>query len=106
MKFKRITFTIDSEEAGMEIVSELLDRHWIACAQVTAIQSHYRWEGKLEHTPEWKFDLKTTLERAADVCAFIQEAHPYKVPEILAEEVESVNPEFSAWIQESTSNES
>ena len=49
MKFKRITFTIDSEEAGMEIASELLDRRWIACAQVTEIKSHYRWEGKLEH---------------------------------------------------------
>ena len=100
MKFKRITFTIDSEEAGMEIASELLDRHWIACAQVTEIRSHYRWEGKLEHWPEWKFDLKTTLEKAPEVCAFIQEAHPYKVPEILAEDVESVNPEFSAWIEE------
>ena len=44
--------------------------------------------------------MKTTLERAAYVCAFIQEAHPYKVPEILAEDVESVNPEFSAWIEE------
>jgi len=99
MKFTRITFTIDSEEAGLKIASVLLERHWIACAQVTEIQSHYHWKGKLEHTPEWKFDLKTTRDGASRVCAFIQENHPYEVPEILAEEVDSVNPEFSEWIE-------
>ncbi|MDO4629148.1 MAG: divalent-cation tolerance protein CutA [Planctomycetia bacterium] len=101
MKFCRLTFTIDDSILGEKIISALLDRHWIACAQVTGpIMSHYHWQGTREKTPEWKFDLKTTLVAQESVIAFILEQHSYDVPEILAEEIESVNPDFSRWITE------
>lgn len=98
MKFHRITFTIDVKKAGEAILSELLDRHWIACAQISRIESHYHWKGEREQTPEWKFELKTTLSGSPCVTQFILEKHSYDVPEILCEEVESVNPDFSQWL--------
>jgi len=104
MKISRITFTIDILEKGEKIASELLERRWIACVQVCApIQSVYRWKGKMEHSKEWKFDLKTTLEGTPSVVQFIRENHSYEVPEILTEETISANPEFSQWILEECS---
>lgn len=101
MKFCRITFTIDAQDAGDEMISWLLDAHWIACAQVSGpIISHYHWNGNRERTEEWKYDLKTLNSGFESVVAFIQEHHPYEVAEILIEECESANPDFSDWIQE------
>ncbi len=100
MKISRITFTVDDLKKGEQIASELLERQWVACVQRVSVQSGYRWKGKLENAEEWKFELKTPLHGTCAVVRFIQENHPYEVPEILTEEITSVNPDFDRWILE------
>lgn len=101
MKIGRILFTIDDANHGNRIAAELLERHWIACAQVTGpIQSHYHWKGKVEHTQEWRYELKTTAEGKDLVAEYVLTNHTYDVPEILAETIESVNPSYSQWVED------
>lgn len=105
MKLCQISFTTDSLKNGEEITETLLTRHWIACAQrLGPIQSRYHWQGKIESAQEWKFILKTPLHGKTAVTEFIQKHHTYETPEILAEEIESVNPDFSQWILDECRN--
>lgn len=100
MKFYRMTFTIDDQSTGEKIAAELLERRWIACSQQSAVLSRYHWKGTLEETPEWKFELKTTLAGREKVTDFILQNHPYEVPELLCEEADSLNPAYSLWLEE------
>ncbi len=100
MKIGRIFFTIDDVSVGEQIVAELLNRHWIACAQVTGpIQSHYHWKGNIEHAQEWKYELKTTAEGRDLAAEYVWTNHTYDVPEVLVDTIESVNPSFSEWVE-------
>ena len=55
-----------------------------ACAQVSAIESFYIWEGEVRHEGEFRVLFKTTGERYAAVEAAIRELHGYALPAIHA----------------------
>ena len=93
MKLLAVLTTIDDEIRARALAVELVERKLVACAQISRIESVYRWKGDTAQEIEYRLLLKTTeLEHA------IGELHPYETPPILALPVDKAEADFSDWV--------
>lgn len=69
-------------ESAQAIARALLDEHLIACANIAACDSIYRWQGAIETADEVLMQVKTTSEAAPIVAKRIAALHPYELPAI------------------------
>lgn len=102
----QIHTTTDSEDEAERLAAHLIDHRLVACVQVHGpIRSHYRWQGKLEHSVEWLCVAKTTQQRSAAVIESLQDAHSYDQPEILATPVIEGSRGYLDWVRKAVSDE-
>lgn len=88
-------------EEGKKISRALLEKRYIACASfLPAVESIYRWEGKIEESKEVKVLLKTKIEFFNEIKDYILKHGSYQVPEISAISVEIANPTYLNWLEE------
>ncbi len=83
-------------------MTDLVDERLIACAQITHIESTYRWLDQIETADEARAVLHTSAARADEVVRAIRSRHPYDVPCVLVTAVVGGDPDYLAWILEST----
>jgi len=87
-------------EAAKGIAHALVESNLAACVQLmSGVQSIYRWEGKICEEQEVLLFAKTIAARWLDVSAFIQSAHPYDLPEILAYSPEQYERQYGKWVE-------
>ncbi len=72
-----------------------------ACVQRTEITSHYRWEGAVQRSGEFLLLMKTTRAQADALVAWIDDRHPYDVPEALVVPVTGAGTDYLAWVRSS-----
>lgn len=71
----------------------------IACANlVPKIESHYRWQGRLERSAEVLMVLKTTRQRVAMLEKLVGELHPYDTPEFVVLQPVGGAAKYLAWL--------
>lgn len=96
-----LTTTANPEEAarlGRILVEERLS----ACATlIPAVQSIYRWEGKIESATETLLLLKTCAEQLAALEARLHELHSYEIPEFLVLKIDAASQPYLDWLQAS-----
>ncbi len=80
----------------------LLDERLVACINLIAVESVYRWDGAVCTDPEMLMVLKTASDRVDAVTKKIQEIHPYELPEIIVLPVTGGSPEYLAWVFDET----
>jgi len=98
-----VTTTTDSQESAERIARALLEARAAACVQICApIESHYRWEGRIESSREWRLTIKTRAALFPDVEHLIASIHPYTVPQVLAVPIAFGNSAYLAWLDEAT----
>lgn len=90
--------TVGSQDDARAMARALVERELAACAQISAIESFYVWDGTLQHDPEWRILFKTTDERYAEVEAAIRELHGYELPAIHAVAFEHVFTPYGEWV--------
>jgi len=94
----QVVTTVDDKNAANKIAEHVLEQKLAACVQISACQSIYRWQGRVEKADEYFCVIKSSkllypqLERA------IRHLHPYDVPEILATQVFNGNKEYLEWL--------
>jgi periplasmic divalent cation tolerance protein len=94
--------TWPSVEMARAIGRKLVDEKLAACANIVpAIESIYRWQGKVETSPEVLVIFKTTEERYAQLESRIRGLHSYDVPEIICLPVSGGLPSYLTWVVES-----
>jgi len=99
----QVQFAIDDSTEADAIITSLLDRHLVACAQrLGPMMSRYWWEGRQESAEEWLVIAKTQASRAAEVREAIVAAHPYDVPEVLVLPVIEGHEAYLAWVAAQT----
>jgi len=98
-----VVTTVGSREEAQRLARTLVGRKLAACAQISAIESIYRWKDAVQQEPEFRVLLKTTDERYAEVERAIRELHSYELPAIHAFAFEHVFPAYAAWIGENVS---
>jgi periplasmic divalent cation tolerance protein len=97
-----VEVTCPDAASAAAIAEALLARRLVACAHVgPAIESRYRWRGRLEREPEVPLVLKTRPELLAAVRAAVRALHPYEVPAILSHRLEA-DADYAAWVAAET----
>ena len=90
---------VEAEAAGRA----LLERRLAACVNILpGMISLYRWEGKIDRGDEVVMIIKTRAGLAEAVRAAVRQMHTYTTPAILVLPIESVDPDYHAWIVKET----
>jgi periplasmic divalent cation tolerance protein len=90
--------TPDLKTARRLAQSALLAR-LIACANlVPKVESHYRWQGKLESGAEVLMVMKTRRANLRKLEALVLAKHPYDTPEFVVLGLQSGSAKYLAWL--------
>ena len=92
---------VEAERAGRRLV----ERRLAACVNIVpGMVSLYWWQGVVERGDEAVMIIKTRASLAETVRAAVKEMHSYTTPAILVIPLESVDPDYQAWIVAETEN--
>jgi periplasmic divalent cation tolerance protein len=90
--------TVPDRKTGRKLAQAALRARLIACANlVPRLESHYRWQGKLEKSSEILLLLKTSRRRLAALEELVVSQHPYDTPEFIVLPVEKGNRRYLDW---------
>jgi periplasmic divalent cation tolerance protein len=94
---------VEAEDAGRSLV----ERRLCACVNILpAMVSYYWWQGEVERGNEVVMIIKTRAALAEPVRLAVKEMHSYTTPAVLVIPLESVDPDYQAWILRETATES
>ncbi|MGA7790060.1 MAG: divalent-cation tolerance protein CutA [Xanthobacteraceae bacterium] len=93
---------VEAEHAGRALV----ERRLCACVNIMpGMVSLYWWQGTIERGDEVVMIIKTRATLAEAVRAAVKQMHTYTTPAILVLPIESVDPDYQAWIMAETEGE-
>lgn len=99
-----IFWTTNSENEAKSIITSLLDKKWIGCANmIPHIKSLYLWKGKVEEDQEVKVILKTKEPYFKRIKEHIETMCSYDVPEIVMIKVANCSKKYAQWLDEQLS---
>ncbi len=97
MDIRVVQTTVATESDAGRLAGGALEKHLAGCVQEMRVVSRYRWEGRLEQEAEILLVFKTTEDRSETLVAWLQQNHPYEVPEILLLPVEAIGA-YGPWL--------
>lgn len=98
---RMVFVTAPDIDTGRRIARSVVEAGLAACVNMLpGVESHYRWEGKLECGQEVLLLMKTTLEKLTDLESKVLAEHPYDTPEFVVTAIEGGNDRYLAWLRE------
>jgi len=99
--------TCPDSKAAEKLAGGLIDARLAACVNILPeIRSIYRWDGKVQTDGEAQMIVKTTLAAYPALEGWLEEHHPFDVPEILAIPVKAGSCNYLDWVINETKNNS
>jgi periplasmic divalent cation tolerance protein len=93
---------VEAERAGRALV----ERRLCACVNILpGMVSFYWWQGNIDRGDEVVMIVKTRAGLVEAVRAAVKDMHSYTTPAILVLPIESVDPDYHAWIVAETKGE-
>ncbi|NJN71750.1 MAG: divalent-cation tolerance protein CutA [Limnothrix sp. RL_2_0] len=92
-----VTTTKDHQEAK-QIAHDLVVLKLAASAQISVINSVYRWQGELCETQEFQVSIKAIAANYHAIETAITQRHSYDVPEIYAIPMGAMYPPYRNWL--------
>ena len=93
-------------ECAQLVARTLIEARLAVCVNVLpAVQSMYRWQGKIEEATEVTLLIKTTSQHYDSLQQVIVKLHPYDVPEIIATPIVAGYAPYLHWIDTETAKE-
>ncbi len=97
-----IMVTAASRRECRKIARHLVEEKLAACVNITqAIESIYRWEGKLADEKEFVMLIKSTRELFPEIKAAIAKLHSYHAPEIICLPIIDGSRNYLQWVADS-----
>ena len=90
--------TVATRADADALARAMVEQRLAACAQISAIDSVYRWQGAVQAEGEFRVLFKTTAERYPALEAALRSSHPYELPAIVALPVVQALPAFADWV--------
>lgn len=103
MKPISVVTTVATLADARALARALVERNLAACAQISQVESFYRWRGAVQNEPEFKIVFKSSAEHYARLEAVLSELHPYELPDIHAVALEQVYRPYAEWLELSLS---
>jgi periplasmic divalent cation tolerance protein len=98
MTFIICYITYENKKQAKKIVSHLLDKKLIACANIFPMTSMYKWKGKIVDSKEVVSIVKTKNSNWNKLKKEVEKIHPYETPCIIKMSV-SANKDFEDWVK-------
>ena len=93
--------TFPDRATAQRISNQLITEKFAACANILpAVESIYRWKGKIETGNETLVFFKLSEDRQSAFQEKLRSLHAYEVPEIIFIPVSSGLPEYLRWVAE------
>ena len=100
-----VLVTAPNLKVARQLSRMALEQRLIACANlVPALESHYRWKGKIDKASEVLLLLKTTHSKVARLENLIRAKHPYETPEFIVVAAPRVAEKYLKWWLEETAS--
>ena len=103
MKLLAVFTTVSTIDDARRMAAALVERRLAACAQISPIESFYRWQGAVENEAEYRILFKTSAASYPAVEAAIRELHGYQLPAIHAVALDQVDAAYAKWVVEGAS---
>jgi periplasmic divalent cation tolerance protein len=101
-KYAVVLVTAPDAKTARRLAQTALGARLIACANLLPkIESHYRWQGKIESGAEVLLIMKTTTDRLAALEKLIVATHPYETPEFLVLPISRGTKRYLDWVGQS-----
>lgn len=98
--------TVANQFEASSLAESLVSERLCACVNILpAIESIYRWEGKVNRDSEVLLLMKTTEERYEELERRIKELHSYTTPEIIALKIKRGSQAYLQWLRQAVSPE-
>ena len=99
-----VLVTAENEDQARRIANALVEARLAACVNIVgAIDSVYRWEGRVTTDREALMIIKTTDERYEALERRVIELHTYSTPEVIAVKLERGSSDYLSWLRDSVS---
>jgi periplasmic divalent cation tolerance protein len=93
-----ILCTAPDEAVAERLARGLVEAHLAACVSaIPGVKSCYRWKGKIESDSEVQLLIKTQPDRFDEIVRWLEEHHPYEVPELVALPADKVSDAYLQW---------
>jgi periplasmic divalent cation tolerance protein len=97
-----VLVTAGNLREGRKIARRLVETRLAACVNVlSALESIYRWEGKIEKQSEVLLVAKTTRALFVPLRHEVLKLHSYTNPEIICLPILDAAPDYLQWLAES-----
>jgi len=98
-KFRLVLITAPDLKTARVLARSALKSKLIACANlIPKVESHYRWQGKIESSSEVLLILKTQTSKLAKLEKLVNISHPYATPEFLVLTLNAGNQKYLDWL--------
>jgi periplasmic divalent cation tolerance protein len=98
-KFALVLVTVPDLKTARALAKAALQACLTACANlIPKIESHYRWQGKIESGAEVLLILKTQKSKLAALEKLILAKHPYDTPEFLVLPLSAGSKKYLDWL--------
>jgi periplasmic divalent cation tolerance protein len=91
------------EAVAQQLARALVRLRLAACVNIVPkIRSIYRWRDEVQDEGESLMIIKTTRVAYAELQSWLQQNHPYDVPEVLALSVQDGSADYLEWVLNET----
>ena len=98
-RYRIVLVTCGSIQEARKIARLVVQKKLAACANIVpAIESVYRWKGKVERAREVLMVIKTAAAQVRQLEREVKRAHSYDIPEFIVLPIVSGSSEYLDWI--------
>lgn len=99
-RFLLVMTTCNQRTSARRIGDGLVEQGLAACVNIIpAIESVYRWQGRIEHDEELLLIIKARASDYARLEQAIKDLHDYELPEVVAVPIETGSADYLNWIK-------
>jgi periplasmic divalent cation tolerance protein len=103
-RYRIVLVTCKSIAEARKIGRSVVEKKIAACANIVpAVESIYRWKGRVERAHEVLLMIKTISNHLRELEREVKRMHSYDVPEFLAVPIEAGSREYLEWLAGSAS---
>lgn len=98
-----VLITCPSPEEAESLSKKILSERLAACVNIiNSVHSLFHWQGKIEADQESLMIVKTRSLLLDQLKTFVQENHPYDVPEVIALPIVGGSDDYMEWMKSET----
>lgn len=99
-----ILCTCPDEATAARLAHGMIENAHAACVNILPnVRSIYRWQDKIQDEQEVLMVIKTTSTHFFVIEHWLEEHHPYEVPELVALKAEHVADAYLQWLRRTVS---